>query len=196
MRGAKQGLSGVQWTFTASEDLTELREAMRLAAPQRQRRVREVALRLHLEHLATFCEDVAATTHSGLPKDGSPKAEGKGQKQKKARRRNRVESRENRFLPFASAFRLPALSPAGSDILGAVKLGDLAAALGCQLEGDAGIDIARVAAIEAAGAGDITFLANPKYTSDRSRTRASAVHCRRRAWTARRARFSVPAIPI
>jgi len=62
MRGAKQGLSGVQWTFTASEDLTELREAMRLAAPQRQRRVREVALRLHLEHLATFCEDVAATT--------------------------------------------------------------------------------------------------------------------------------------
>ena len=58
MRGAKHGLSGVQWTFTASEDLAELREAMRLAAPQRQRRVREVALRLRLEHLATFCEDV------------------------------------------------------------------------------------------------------------------------------------------
>jgi UDP-3-O-[3-hydroxymyristoyl] glucosamine N-acyltransferase len=62
-----------------------------------------------------------------------------------------------------------------SDILGAVKLGDLAAALGCQLEGDAGIEIARVAAIDAAGPGDITFLANSKYTSDLQSTRASAV---------------------
>jgi hypothetical protein len=62
MRGAKQGLSGATWTFDASDDLAELREVMRLAAPQRQRRVRELALRLRLEHLATFCEDVAATT--------------------------------------------------------------------------------------------------------------------------------------
>jgi hypothetical protein len=62
MRGAKQGLSGAQWTFAANEDLAELREVMRLAPPQRQRRFRELALRLRLEHLATFCEDVAAPT--------------------------------------------------------------------------------------------------------------------------------------
>ena len=62
MRGAKQGLSGATWTFDANADLAELREAMHLAAPQRQRRVRELALRLRLEHLATFCEDVAAST--------------------------------------------------------------------------------------------------------------------------------------
>jgi hypothetical protein len=62
MRGAKAGLSTVKWTFKPSEDLRELREVMRLAAPQRQRRVRELALRLRLEHLATFCEDVAAST--------------------------------------------------------------------------------------------------------------------------------------
>lgn len=62
MRGAKQGLSGVRWTFDGNEDLAALREAMRLAPPQRQRRFRELALRLRLEHLATFCEDVAAPT--------------------------------------------------------------------------------------------------------------------------------------
>jgi hypothetical protein len=52
----------VKWTFEPSEALAELRDAMRLAPPQRQRRVRELAMRLRLEHLATFCEDVAATT--------------------------------------------------------------------------------------------------------------------------------------
>jgi UDP-3-O-[3-hydroxymyristoyl] glucosamine N-acyltransferase len=61
------------------------------------------------------------------------------------------------------------------DILGPVKLGDLAAQLGCQLEGDATIDIGRVATIETAGPGDLTFLANPKYTSELQSTRASAV---------------------
>jgi K+-H+ exchange-related protein len=62
MRGARRGLTGARWTFDPSADLTELREAMRLAAPQRQRRFRELAGRLRLEHLATFCEDVAAPT--------------------------------------------------------------------------------------------------------------------------------------
>jgi UDP-3-O-[3-hydroxymyristoyl] glucosamine N-acyltransferase len=56
-----------------------------------------------------------------------------------------------------------------------VKLGDLAAALGCQLEGDGQLEIARVAAIDTAGPGDITFLANSKYTSGLQSTRASAV---------------------
>jgi len=62
MRGAKQGLNHAKWTFDSSDDLAELREVMRLAPAQRQRRFRELADRLRLEHLATFCEDVAAPT--------------------------------------------------------------------------------------------------------------------------------------
>jgi hypothetical protein len=62
MRGARRGLSGARWTFNPSTDLSELRDAMRLAPLQRQRRFRELADRLRLEHLATFCEDVAAPT--------------------------------------------------------------------------------------------------------------------------------------
>jgi UDP-3-O-[3-hydroxymyristoyl] glucosamine N-acyltransferase len=56
-----------------------------------------------------------------------------------------------------------------------VKLGDLAAQLGCALEGDGTIDVARVAALHDAGPGDVTFLANSKYTSELARSRASAV---------------------
>jgi hypothetical protein len=59
-RGAKNGLAISPWTFTASTDLAELRAAMTLAAPQRQRRFHELAERLRLEHLPTFLEDVAA----------------------------------------------------------------------------------------------------------------------------------------
>ena len=61
-RGAKRGLVGTEWTFKPSDDLAELRQAMSLAPPQRQRRFRELADRLRLEHLARFCEDVAAPT--------------------------------------------------------------------------------------------------------------------------------------
>jgi UDP-3-O-[3-hydroxymyristoyl] glucosamine N-acyltransferase len=56
-----------------------------------------------------------------------------------------------------------------------VKLGDLAARLGCHLEGDGEIEVAQVATIEDAGPGDITFLANAKYASALAATRASAV---------------------
>jgi len=56
-----------------------------------------------------------------------------------------------------------------------MKLGDLAAQLGCQLEGDGEIDITRVATIDNAGPGDITFLANSKYAAELASTRASAV---------------------
>lgn len=59
-RGAKRGLAFESWSFKPSEDLSELRQAMRLTAPQRERRFRELADRLRLEHLATFCESVAA----------------------------------------------------------------------------------------------------------------------------------------
>ena len=43
------------------------------------------------------------------------------------------------------------------------------------MEGDAAIEIRRVAALDEAGPGDLTFLANPKYASKLAGTRASAV---------------------
>jgi UDP-3-O-[3-hydroxymyristoyl] glucosamine N-acyltransferase len=56
-----------------------------------------------------------------------------------------------------------------------VTLGELARRLECPVEGDAAIEIRRVAKIEEAGPGDLTFLANPKYASKLAATRASAV---------------------
>ena len=56
-----------------------------------------------------------------------------------------------------------------------MKLQDIAARLECRLEGDGGIDIERIAGIEDAGPGDLTFFANPKYAAELRRTRASAV---------------------
>jgi len=56
-----------------------------------------------------------------------------------------------------------------------VTLGELARRLECPVEGDAAIEIRRVAKIEEAGPGDLTFLANPKYASKLATTRASAV---------------------
>jgi UDP-3-O-[3-hydroxymyristoyl] glucosamine N-acyltransferase len=56
-----------------------------------------------------------------------------------------------------------------------VTLAELAARLGCRLEGDGAIDVTRVAGLEDAGPGDVTFLANPKYASRLASTRASAV---------------------
>ena len=46
-----------------------------------------------------------------------------------------------------------------------MTLGDLAAALGCPVEGDGSLNIRRVAKIEQAGPGDLTFLANMKYAA-------------------------------
>jgi UDP-3-O-[3-hydroxymyristoyl] glucosamine N-acyltransferase len=56
-----------------------------------------------------------------------------------------------------------------------LKLKDLAERLECRLEGDGDIDIHRVSGIGDAGAGDLTFFANPKYAADLRATRASAV---------------------
>lgn len=56
-----------------------------------------------------------------------------------------------------------------------MTLGELARRLECPVEGDAAIEIRRVAKIEEAGPGDLTFLANPKYASKLASTRASAV---------------------
>lgn len=56
-----------------------------------------------------------------------------------------------------------------------MKLRDLAERLECRLEGDGELDIRRVAGIEEASAGDLTFFANPKYAAELRGTRASAV---------------------
>jgi UDP-3-O-[3-hydroxymyristoyl] glucosamine N-acyltransferase len=56
-----------------------------------------------------------------------------------------------------------------------VTLTELAQRLGCRLEGDGRIEVVRVAGIEDAGPGEITFLANSKYASKLPTTRASAV---------------------
>ena len=56
-----------------------------------------------------------------------------------------------------------------------MKLSELAARLECTVEGDGDIDITRLAAIEDAGPGELTFFANPKYADALKRTLASAV---------------------
>jgi UDP-3-O-[3-hydroxymyristoyl] glucosamine N-acyltransferase len=56
-----------------------------------------------------------------------------------------------------------------------VKLSDLAARLGCRLEGDGDVEIVRIAGIREAGPGDLTFLANSKYEKLLPTTQASAV---------------------
>ena len=56
-----------------------------------------------------------------------------------------------------------------------MKLREIAERLGCRLEGDGEIEIARVAGIERAEPGDITFLAHEKYAKKFAGTRASAV---------------------
>ena len=56
-----------------------------------------------------------------------------------------------------------------------MRLRELAERLECRLEGDGDVDIVRVAGIEDAVAGDLTFLANAKYEKLLSTTQASAV---------------------
>lgn len=56
-----------------------------------------------------------------------------------------------------------------------MTLGELARRLECPVEGDAGIEIHRVAKIETAGPGEVTFLANSKYAAALASTKASAV---------------------
>ncbi len=56
-----------------------------------------------------------------------------------------------------------------------MKLGELAARLGCKLEGDENGEVHGVAGIENAQAGEVTFLSNPKYSRELAKTLASAV---------------------
>jgi len=56
-----------------------------------------------------------------------------------------------------------------------LKLRDIAERLQCRLEGDGDLDIVRVAGIQQAQPGDLTFVANPRYLAELAATRASAV---------------------
>jgi UDP-3-O-[3-hydroxymyristoyl] glucosamine N-acyltransferase len=56
-----------------------------------------------------------------------------------------------------------------------MKLGELAARLGCTLEGDAEIEIHGAEGLEAAKQGEVSFLSNPRYGRELSTTHASAV---------------------
>jgi hypothetical protein len=62
MKGARRGLEVVQWRSERSAPLSELRRAIGLDPELRIRQVADVALRLRLEHLATFVERTAVTT--------------------------------------------------------------------------------------------------------------------------------------
>ena len=57
----------------------------------------------------------------------------------------------------------------------ALRLADLAVRFGCELRGDPDIEIQHVATLQHAGAGAITFLANPQYRKYLADSNASAV---------------------
>jgi UDP-3-O-[3-hydroxymyristoyl] glucosamine N-acyltransferase len=56
-----------------------------------------------------------------------------------------------------------------------LKLQEIADRLGCALEGDPSVEIVGVASLDAARAGDLSFLSNGKYLGQLSTTKASAV---------------------
>jgi UDP-3-O-[3-hydroxymyristoyl] glucosamine N-acyltransferase len=56
-----------------------------------------------------------------------------------------------------------------------MKLRELAERLGCRLDGDGEVEVNRVAGIEDAGPGDLTFLSNSRYSAAARTTRASAI---------------------
>lgn len=61
VRGARRGLTGVDWTAEASPALTELRGALALDPATRLRQAEEIASRLRLDHLATFFQRAAVS---------------------------------------------------------------------------------------------------------------------------------------
>jgi hypothetical protein len=61
LRGARQGLTVTGWRTEPQTPLTELRRAAALDPDARERHVQDIALRLRLEHLATFFQRTAVT---------------------------------------------------------------------------------------------------------------------------------------
>lgn len=56
-----------------------------------------------------------------------------------------------------------------------MRVAELAALLGCELQGDGTVEINRCAPIESAGPGDLTFVANPRYLRFLDGCRAAAI---------------------
>ncbi|MBI4514257.1 MAG: UDP-3-O-(3-hydroxymyristoyl)glucosamine N-acyltransferase [Deltaproteobacteria bacterium] len=56
-----------------------------------------------------------------------------------------------------------------------MQLGEIAQRIGCELRGDAAVEISGVAPIESAGPGQLTFLAHPRYVQFLTTTRAAAL---------------------
>jgi UDP-3-O-[3-hydroxymyristoyl] glucosamine N-acyltransferase len=56
-----------------------------------------------------------------------------------------------------------------------VTLAELATRIGCRVDGDGTLDVQRVAGLDDAQPGDVTFLHNPKYAARVASTRASAI---------------------
>jgi len=56
-----------------------------------------------------------------------------------------------------------------------LSLGDLAQAIGAELRGEGEVRVERIAVIERAGPGDVTFLSNPRYRKHLAHARAAAV---------------------
>jgi len=56
-----------------------------------------------------------------------------------------------------------------------MKLGELASRLGAELRGDAELEVTGVSGLEEAGATEVTFVANPRYTALARTTKAAAV---------------------
>jgi hypothetical protein len=64
IRGAKQGMQHVAWSAQSSPALSELRDVIDLEPSLRVQRVQDIAMRLRLEHLATYLERMAAAPAS------------------------------------------------------------------------------------------------------------------------------------
>lgn len=62
MRGARRGLNGMSWSMVPTPALSELRHALGLNQPQRERTVLDIASRLRLQHLARFFRRIAIPT--------------------------------------------------------------------------------------------------------------------------------------
>ena len=56
-----------------------------------------------------------------------------------------------------------------------MNLGELASRLGAELRGDAELEVTGVSGLEEAGATEVTFVANPRYTALARTTKAAAV---------------------
>ena len=61
LRGARQGLNVTAWATQPRAPLTELRRAAALDPASREQHVNDIAVRLQLEHLATFFQRTAVT---------------------------------------------------------------------------------------------------------------------------------------